>query len=145
MPFSKPFTYLLPSSIKRSPEKTKSHLAVKLPGKGTPPPPPFPLPCHPPSPTEPLYGERNTPFLEPIVYSFIHVSSESQVTEFAQETGGTHTVTIQGAPRWILGLHTMRCGQVPQADRFDIAITTLVPYSHRHISSHLDVGRPEPC
>jgi hypothetical protein len=39
--------------------------------------------------------EKDAPFPEPMVYSFIHsYLSESSVKELSQETGGKHVVTV---------------------------------------------------
>jgi len=42
------------------------------------------------------------------------------------------------------GLHTMRCGLVPQGDCYDPAISTPVTRSLRQDTFHLGLGRPEP-
>jgi hypothetical protein len=46
--------------------------------------------------------ERDAPFLEPLIYSFIYsYLSEYPLKELSQETGGRHMVTTPGAlSRW---------------------------------------------
>ena len=47
-------------------------------------------------------------------------------------------------PTQMEGLHTVRCGLVPQGIIYDTAITTPVPRSLQHDTFHLGLGRPQP-
>jgi hypothetical protein len=53
---------------------------------------------------------------ETMVYSFIHslIYMRFPNEEPSLETWGKYLVTVNGAPKWMEGLHTMRCGLVPQ-------------------------------
>jgi hypothetical protein len=106
MPVSRALFYTsLTALTKRSSGKTKSHPSLKVPGKGAP--------IHVP-PAGPLGREMLHFQSQWFIHSFIYlrVPSEGALPRNRGETYGHHPQS----PRWMEGLHTIRCGLVPQGD-----------------------------
>ena len=135
IPISRAFFYTLLRALGggdgKSPDITKSHLSLEVPGQGAL------LPCSPIGAST----ERDAPSPEPMIYTF----SESPVKELCHEMGGKPIVTVHGAPHRQKAYYTMGCGLVPQGDRLQCCYYYPVQCSLQHDTYHLGLGRPEPC
>jgi hypothetical protein len=60
--------------------------------------------------------EKDDPFPEPMVYSFIRISQSPQLRSSPKKQGKTY-VHSPRIPTRTEGLHTKECGLVPQRDR----------------------------
>ena len=71
--------------------------------------------------------ERNVPFPEAVVYSFIHISQEFPVREFSHPMGEQHTVADHGAPR---GRRPTYNGVQPGSPKESFTALLLLPQCH---------------
>ena len=119
-PFPEPsFTHLSEPPKAKSPGKKKTHLSFKIPVKEPP--------LH--VPPNGAAMERDAPFPEPVVYSFIHMSQESLVKELSHEIGGKHMVTVHGTPPGRKAYLQWGADWFPKGIVFDTAVTTPVSCS----------------
>ena len=87
--------------------------------------------------------ERDAPFPEPIVYSFIHLS-EVPVYELSYEMFGKHKVTVHRAPRGRKDYIKWGATWFPKGIIYVTAITTPMPCSLQLDTFHLILGRLQP-
>ena len=131
MPVSRA-SYVSPGvPIKKSPDKTQSHLPLKISKEA-------PLPCsHNSAPME-----RDAEFPESMVYPVIYISEDPPIKELSYETEDNYMVTTHRAPHRRKDIVRWGAARFPKGIVCDTGITTPVPCSLQHDNFHFGLCRP---